>query len=482
MSMSIVSPFLMALLLVWALVGIVMLYRGWRGAPTLSEPRCAKCGYDLRGFAGAPPTVCTECGSDLGRPHAIRWGANRRRPRLMWTGAAVAAIPLLLVAAMAVGASFGVRPGQIPRSNSAVIASLRTTANQPWEWQELQRRYRSGALSNEEAARAIDQLIASLAASPRPGQQPLHWADDFLEQVDRAGAVSDEQYARLAQAFYGTKPLVRVSRTAKHGTRLRFSVDFGGSWNLPGVEVVKALRAVKLADGRELALRTEYDAEGPKPNPDRFSGGGAFPLEGKVLLDLQPGEHTLTFVVDAGVLKSGTLPQVAQGQPGQARHWPRGRARWTMEVPVRVKVVPAGESPVTLVTDAEFDPQKGGIVKVTRAATVRTDTGPRLMLDLEFGRLPVAVSFDVIARVAGQEVPLGGHVRSEEGRSWQAPHAHTFDALPPDVKSLDVILRPNPAHAENVAGVDRIWGGEIELKNVRLERHDLDTADSQPAK
>ena len=69
--------------------GMILLVRGMRGVPSLSEPRCAKCGYDLRGSAGAPAGVCPECGADLTKPRAVRWGDYRKRPKLIWTGAAL---------------------------------------------------------------------------------------------------------------------------------------------------------------------------------------------------------------------------------------------------------------------------------------------------------------------------------------------------------------------------------------------------------
>lgn len=477
--MLVSTLFVLLLLLIVFLLGLGLLVRGWRGMPMLSEPRCAKCDYDLRGFAGRPPTVCTECGSDLARPHAIRWGKHQRRPRLMWAGAAMAGVPLLVIAAISVGAFSRARLGQASRSNAAVISALSTTANQPWDWQELQRRHAAGRLTDAEVAQAVEHLIASLAASPTPGGQPLHWAEAPLRQFDQSGAIADEQYVRLAQAFYGTKPTIHLGPSLRQGSTPRFRVDFGGPWNLPGVEAAKALRAVKTADGRALALAPEYDdrPDAASSDADQFSAAGHGDLAGKLKLDLPPGEHTLTFVLDAGVLKEGTLPEIVQGRPGQARHWPQTRARWTMEVPVKVTVVPPDQSPIELVNDPLLDPQKAGGIKVKRAGVIRTGMGPRLKVELEVGRLTVPISFDVIVKVAGEEIRIGRHVSSGDGRSWTTELAHTFTALPPEVRALDVTLRPNPAHAEELPGIGRIWGGTIELRNVPLQRHDLAAAD-----
>jgi hypothetical protein len=484
--MVVVTPVLLLLvLLIVFFVGLAVFVRGWHGVPTLSEPCCAKCGYDLRGFAGAPPTVCNECGSDLTRARAIRWGKHQRRPRMMWAGAALCALPLLAIATMALGGrSLARRPAQASRSNAALISALKNTANQPWDWQEIEQRHAAGRLSNAEAGEALDHLIASLATLPTPGQQPLSWARPVVEQFDGAGAITDEQFLRLAQAFYGNRPTVRLGPAVREKSTPRFSVEFAGPWDLPGVQNVKALRQVKTPDGRTVELAPEYDFGAPGEDlrdPDQFSAQGSNALGGRLKLDLPPGEHTLTFVVDAGVLREGTAPQILQNRPGQAAHWPRPRARWTMEVPVKLTVVPAGQSPVELVNDAALDPQKSGVLRVKRAAVIRTGKGPRLRMELDVSRVPVPVSFDVFVKVAGEEVAVGHHVTNHEGHSWTGELAHTFAALAPEVQSFDVSLRPNPAHAEALPGIGRIWGGTVELKNVPLQRHDLDTGDEPPA-
>src|SRR4051794_15983493 len=95
------ASYALLLLLVFLVVliplGIALAIRGFSGTPALSEPKCARCGYDLRGFTGAPPTRCSECGSDLTVAAAVRWGDYRRRPGLIWTGIALVLLPLLLV-------------------------------------------------------------------------------------------------------------------------------------------------------------------------------------------------------------------------------------------------------------------------------------------------------------------------------------------------------------------------------------------------
>ena len=461
--------------------GMILLVRGVRGVPSLSEPRCAKCGYDLRGSAGAPAGVCPECGADLTKPRAVRWGDYRKRPKLIWTGAALLVLPAVVLAAMVF--AFG-RGGPLDHraSNAELIARLPRTGNQPWDWQELERRYAAGQLSNEEAAKAVDQLIASIAAQPaKAGGQPLTWSQEFVTRLDAAGVISAEQYLRLAQAFYGTRPTVRSSPRVRQGQWLRFSLDYAGHWDLPGVDVVKALRAVKTADGKELPVVSQSDHEAQRgaaePNPDLLSYGGPFNIDGLVKLDLPPGEHTLTFVVDAAALPAGSTPRVVVDRPGQARRWPKARAKWTVEAPVKVTVVPEDQSPIEVVTSPALDPGSG--IRVTSARVTRVGKGSRLTVQVDSGTPKVGLSFDVVLEVAGEEHPAGSYVVLSNRPSALETNKD-LPPLPPDVKSIDVILRPNPKHAESFAGADRIWGGEIQLKNLPLIRYDLESSDTPP--
>ena len=96
------------------------------------------------------------------------------------------------------GQALGVR-GRGTKSNSAVIANLAQTADQPWDWKELERRYMAGKLSSEEVAAAVDHLIDHLNAKPGKGDSPITWPKDFLTLMDSAGEISPEQFDRLRE-------------------------------------------------------------------------------------------------------------------------------------------------------------------------------------------------------------------------------------------------------------------------------------------
>jgi hypothetical protein len=340
-------------------------------------------------------------------------------------------------------------------------------------------------LSNAEVKQAIDLLIADLSKPNNPYHGPLTWSEGFVSHADSTGAMSDEQYLRLARAFYAPAK-VDLATHVRQGSQVPFRLHYGGSWQLPNVQLVKALRQVKLADGTVIIARADDDARlhrkgDTPPNPDYLSAENPWDIDGALATQtLQPGDYQVTFTIDVGALLPQTAPRVVQNKPGQATNWPTGRAKWSEDITVPLTIMPAGASPIGLVTDPSLDPQSTRAIKVKAIRVIRSGGGQRLTAEIEINGVPVPCSFDVFLRIGGMEYPLGYHVARPNG-SMSTDHSHDFASLAADVKTADLIFRPNPAHAEGVAGIDRVWGGTVELSNLRLQRYDLEApAATQP--
>jgi hypothetical protein len=303
---------------------------------------------------------------------------------------------------------------------------------------------------------------------------PLHWCDQFVARADQAGAITPEQFAKLSDAFYGASPRITMSPRIRRGHPARFEISYGNHWNLPNVELVKALRSVKLKDGTEVALLNEEGKPAKAGAADELSSDHNWEIKGSAILDIEPGAHELTFVVDVGLLDENTKPQVVHGKPGQLRHWPTGRARFVKETIVPLTVVAQDAAIVDLVTDPSLDPQATGTTITAKSAKVtRGSKGVRLRLEMEVQSPKVPLSCDVLTTIAGKEQRLGNLVAYREGTSGSTMQVD-LAALPADVTSIDVVLRPNIAHAERVPGVDRAWGKPVEIRNIKLERYDLE--------
>jgi hypothetical protein len=195
-------------------------------------------------------------------------------------------------------------------------------------------------------------------------------------------------------------------------------------------------------------------------------------ISGNLLLNLPPGKHSLVFTIDAALLSAGTAPLAVNSLPGQASGWPKGRATWTQVVSVPINVVPADRSPISLATDPALDPNHTHALKLSSVRVIREGSGKRVTVDLSIDGSIVPCSFDVALRINGQQNQIGWVLASPGNISTSGMFCH-LDALDPSVQSADVLLRPNPTHAEGVAGIDRIWGGPVDLLNVPLQRFDL---------
>jgi hypothetical protein len=383
-------------------------------------------------------------------------------------------LPLLFltarhVAVRTMGANSPGSPGFASRSNTQVIASLATSANTPWDWQELEKRLAAGTLSNAEVGQAIDKLIAFLNA--QPANQPLNWAEGFLTKADAAGKITPQQIERLAKAFY--KPCtVAMAGTARAGATLPVTVHGGGPWPLAGNEFVYAIRQVTVDGGNTLDVISDQDPNRSKPNPDYLSAKAPMEIAGKATLKLPPGNHTLVFTIDAALLVANTAPLAVNNLPGQAGGWPKGRAAWTEVVNVPIAVVPADQSPIALVTEAKLDPNTTGAVKINAIRVIRERGGQNVAVDMAINGNIVPCSFDVTLRIGGKEYPIGWYVASKNSSTVSGLGLH-LEGLDPAVQAADVLLRPDPAHAEGTVGVDRIWGGPLDVLNVPLQRYDL---------
>jgi hypothetical protein len=54
--------------------------------------------------------------------------------------------------------------------------------------------------------------------------------------------------------------------------------------------------------------------------------------------------------------------------------------------------------------------------------------------------------------------------------------SQVIKTLAADVRSIDILLTPDPKNAEDFVGVERIWGVEHKIENVKLERFDIQPA------
>jgi hypothetical protein len=449
-------------------VGIVLLFRGLRGVPVLSLPTCARCGYDLRGHDPETQPRCPECGNDLSASWAVRFGERRRRPRLLLAGTVLVLVPFL-----AVGATFlrvlRHQPGRSAKSTDTLVAELATTADEPWTWNELERRANAGGVDDEQAAAAIDHLIHYLRTRPGGPNQPLHWAGNFVKMAVDARAISDKKLQELAEAYFGPEPAVELAPAVRAARPIAFKIDYGHAWDLAGLQVVESLREVRVKDGEPLAVQPAHNR-----HADYLTGKYYEDVVGVVESGLPPGRYELVFTVDLGLVDRGADFSTATGRPGPPNRWPNPRLRWSKDVIVPLAVVPADQSPIELVTDESLNPAASGHIRVELLQLRHSD--PRYEL---YGRLaykrdpPVPVACRIRVLYDGHDLVVASVAPSPDHDGSVSSSVKLPGRPSPEAITADVILEPDPDYAEQQPGLSRIWGKPIVFRDVPVERDDL---------
>jgi hypothetical protein len=445
------------------MLGLVLLWQGWRGGAELSELFCRVCGRDLRGLNWCvSPWVCPGCAVDLSGVKAVRFGERRMRPWRVVTGGAVLVFGLMIPPGARMVFMHLQRRAAAPMTNQSLIADLAQRGDSSLPWSELARRYRTGQLNAQEATAAIDQLIAWLSARSSIRGTRLAWSGQFVAMVLKHGAVSNEQLGRLADAYYGPSLQARMRSRVRRGKKLQFRIEAAVTEDLPGTQLIFVLRDVSV-DGRAVEL------EGPFREVGRARGHGIW---GVFKTPLEPGTHEVQFRLDRGLAdeRAKVDPIMNPRIPGHAELWSKALLKQEITSIVRVEVVPPGVEMVRLVTDPKLDPAQDlsiNRIDVFPAGGGRVRMRPRF----ERKRLSVPVMFRLFVDIGDEEVMLG----TCGGTGAANLTTCNFVRGPsPSTSTVRVVLQPDAAAAEDQLETDQIWGKPILFENVPLERYDLE--------
>ena len=466
-----VAIYVLATIVPFVLAIGTVLWIGFHRSPIWSLPVCATCRRDLRWFDLNEVASCPECGADLTASKALAFERSRYRSGQMiaW-GFVLLLMPVIGIAGtILVRAVAGPTPGNLGlRSNQEVIQKrLLPQVDQPWVWQELERRLAAGKLSQKEVDEAVKILIGHMTTTkPNGWDEPFHWQDGFLKAATSADLLSDPVLIDLCDAFFGTtaelKPLERM-REGRAGFAPR--IEFGSRWDHhfgAGVKLLWEVTSVKL-DGKPLPVRRT------SKNDHEWSGYYDDPLPA--------GEHEVTFEIECAYIDNARLAGLKTGRL-PARNWPEALKRWQQTLSTRFTVHTTDEQILEFVTDFDRSPERTGGIQVNRLVVLDDlGGGKRLSLNVDFNEnLVVPIAFDVVAKLGEEEIPLGYmHAAGNSGWSTRSGTGleKRIDTLDPDVRTADLILTPNPKNLERYPQVKELWGEKIIVRDVPLERFDL---------
>ena len=497
MSSYSILPLVPIFIVLFSVAALVLITLGVRGRPVFSSPRCGKCGYDLRNvqfMAQESVGNCPECGASLADATAVSFGKYQRQPRRIVFGIVLLILPWVLAAGLAFyvrSSAVAVRAGATlsPQARAslatpALLASLKTTLNEPWTWQELERRMQRGELSQEDVDAAFGLLIADLNAKRAAGKrpEPLHWADRFIKPAIAGGRVSPERIVALAQSFYGPDPKIVMRDRQREGEPILLSLNEFQPWNLPGMKQVWALSSVTI-DGAPVRPQARYpnfvqQGEQPPPlTPDQLSGSSSDAPAISLPHALAPGEHELVLTHEMGVVADSATMRGLDGKPGTPDKWPAPFARWQSVVKRKVTVVAKDKPVLTVITDPASNPFTSASLYVQEALARPSSRGVDLVVKFKpTGTFTPVLSYRIVLETGdGEKIDYGtlviGRIGTHSYESYSG--RKTINALDPRVKQVNVILEVNEKAAEGYLDIKEVWGGRHRIDGVKLERFDL---------
>lgn len=409
----------------------------------------------------------------------IFWiGVRTRRKRLVAWGGMLLAMPLLGWGLLFTLQYFaGPSPGNLGvlSTRRLIDQQLPNQIDQPWVWNELQRRLQAGSLSPQEVDDAVRQLTAHMTATrPQGWDQPLSWQSSFLTEASQADSISDRALLGLCDAFYGPKPLLQpLPRIRAGASGFDIMVHYGSTWGDHtglALELVWEVGQPRL-DGKPLDVRQLHK------NGEQWWGR----YEGT----LPAGQHELVLDFDCAYIERAKLIGLDAGNLPTSG-WPKPTKQWKQTITAPLKVYSAEEPIVRLATDPAWDPLKSGSIRIDRFVVQTYRDGKKkliLQTDLSAAIL-VPLSFDVSARLHDQSLPFGGQWSVNDAgsqRSGSNPLTAVVETLDPDIRQADILFTPNPRHIEHLPEVSEIWGKQIILRGVPLERLDLETIERDGA-
>lgn len=394
---------------------------------------------------------------------------GKRQGLMLWSGLLIL-MPIIGISVIFFGQRFvGSSPSNLAVQNTQMLIEeqLRKRVNEPWVWNELERRVTTGSLTAEQADEAVGVFIAHMKSSkPEGWDQPLHWQDEFLKAATQAGLISDPVMYELCDAFYGPKPVIRpLPRLRAGDSGFDITIKYGSTWsNNSGLDL-------QLVWDVNQVLVDDKPVEAKRSHRSRDS------WHGQCKGDLTAGEHKIAVEVEAAYIDNKKLIGLSTHDLPK-KNWPIAAKRWKQTVSIPMRVFTVDEPIVGLTTDPSLDPTKSRAIKVKRlVAQVYPRGGIQLILQFDYGPTDlVPLSNDVTVKAGRETYQIGSQwvIRTGNSMSRGGSLRKRIESLDPSVRTCDIILTPNPKHIEQRPEVKAIWGETITILNVPIERLDLE--------
>lgn len=482
------------------IIGSVLFLLGKRGRKLNNHPQCRDCGFDLDGVY--PKTItCPECGSGLRRPKAVRSCVRARMPIVMTLGLLIALLPLaplfMFVYATATGTNMTKHT-----PTGLLLVQLRYSSQQTQKQiaGELLDRLIRKELDKAQSARIAENILERQADPAMPWDD--EWGD-VMERLQLNGELSKEQLARFNKQSLVLSAKCRPAVRAGDTLPILFTVE--------STRVLPSSQNYVLAGVSSATIGTEKLAKAkPKPNdPYRMNGVFYFYLYGKKVNNGWYANNTsqqrqLAAVVIPKTMEPGiktvevTVSSKMQDQQAGWSGSPTVRAtdknvnNQTFSLQVNILAPDAEQIRLKIPSDDESKKMRALLKKSVLTSTVTSGiplpvlgsitTSPAIGFQLQTDDSPMTpYAFDVYVRLGDTETKLGSITSSPcEGSPYsffQQGGMAWLNAAVPNLKrsdsQVDLIFRPSTQAALGTIDLSEIYGQEVTLSKVRLQKeHD----------
>jgi hypothetical protein len=430
--------------------GVFLLTRGLRGYAIDGHPVCRTCDFDLVGLP-ADSARCSECGTDLATPGAVRTGNRRRRPKLAVAGGLLI-VPAVLMAAVLIFANVTAVQWvhYAPHWYLLRQATSPTAATHKPALAELSRRQSLSVLSDAQITSMIDAGLAQQA------DRAITWVPqwgDLIESARGAGKVPDEAWRRYLTnapgASLAIRPeirrgdplIVRVRELpARCGARANLFADIRYEVQ-PDSDLVTIRNSGSMGSSLSAAgggtIGHNYDLD---PNALAAAPDGPKTFHVKAIMDLFASEPT------------------SRKSPPDATATFDLRGTWTL--------VPADRQTARPIDDPSHRPAVERSIKID-SLTIADHDSNYVQLNTRINNPPVPLAYRVFLRSGDREWPFVNlHVVAGQNTGWgTGATVKGFDA-----DRVDLVCRPDPQVAMETVDLHEYWDGEIVIKDVPVKR------------
>jgi len=216
------------------------------------EPICSGCHKRLADLEHEK-TTCPGCSADLSQAMAITLAPrSRTRYGLLAWGALLLCMPACGFLAAYVIVPSG-QPLKALANQRLIQERLPPGIDQPWVWNELERRLKAGRLSRQEVNTMVSQLAAHLnATQANHSLRSLPWQRQFLQEASQAQLIDPATAIDLCDAYYGSKlPTLSLQPqrlgTGRNNLTLWIRPQTFGHLDSLGVELSWQIKEIKIA-------------------------------------------------------------------------------------------------------------------------------------------------------------------------------------------------------------------------------------------